>query len=199
MPCLERSLTYDRAVGFFSSTSLVAAAKGTTALIRAGGRMRLIASPQLSAEDAEAIAQGLEQREAAITAILLHELEQLDQVAQDRLGYLAWLLSKDRLEIKLAVHKNPYQRGIYHEKLGIFQDWEANVVVFTGSANESVSGLVDNFECMDVFRSWQSGDDERITEKIEDFRRLWENQTPTLEVLEFPEAARRSLLRLCLT
>ena len=31
IPCLERSLTYDRAVGFFSSSSLAAAAKGVTA------------------------------------------------------------------------------------------------------------------------------------------------------------------------
>ena len=196
-PCLERSLTYDRAVGFFSSTSLAAAAKGITALIRVGGRMRLIASPHLSQADADAIAQGLKQREDVITAVLLHELEQLDQLAHDRLGYLAWLLSKGRLEIKLAVHQDPHQRGLYHEKLGIFKDVAANVVVFTGSANESASGLIDNFECVDVFRSWRSGDDERIAEKLDDFQRLWENQTLTLEVLEFPEAARRSLLKLC--
>jgi hypothetical protein len=103
IPCLERSLTYDRAVGFFSSTSLAAAARGITALIRVGGRMRLIASSHLSQADADAIAQGLKQREDVITAVLLHELEQLDQLAPDRLAYLAWLLSKGRLEIKLAV------------------------------------------------------------------------------------------------
>ncbi|MGA7936032.1 MAG: DEAD/DEAH box helicase family protein, partial [Kovacikia sp.] len=199
IPCLERSLTYDRAVGFFSSTSLAAAAKGITALIRGGGQMRLIASPHLSRADAEAIVQGLKQREEVITAILRHELEQLDQLAHDRLGYLAWLLSKERLEIKLAVHRNPYHRGLYHEKLGIFRDPAGNVVVFTGSANESASGFIDNFECVDVFRSWRSGDDERIAEKLDNFQRLWENQTPTLEVIEFPEAARRSLLKLCPT
>ncbi|MBW4695613.1 MAG: DNA phosphorothioation system restriction enzyme [Lyngbya sp. HA4199-MV5] len=197
IPCLERSLTYDRAVGFFSSTSLAAAAKGIATLIRVGGRMRLIASPYLSQADADAIAQGLKQREEVITAVLVQELEQLDQLAHDRLAYLAWLLSKGRLEIKLAVHRDPYQRGLYHEKLGIFRDVADNVVVFTGSANESVSGLIDNFECVDVFRSWRSGDDERIAEKLDNFQRLWENQTPRLEVLEFPEAARRSLLRHC--
>ncbi len=197
VPCLEQSLTYDRAVGFFSSTSLAAAAKGVSALIRVGGRMRLIASPNLSSEDADAIAQGLKQREEVIEAALVRELEQLEQLAKDRLGYLAWLLSRELLEIKLAVHQNPCQQGIYHEKLGIFRDSDDQVVVFTGSANESASGLIANFECIDVFRSWRSGDDERIAEKIEDFQRLWENQTPTLEILDFPEAARRSLLRLC--
>ncbi len=97
----------------------------------------------------------------------------------------------------MAVQRDPYQRGLYHEKLGIFRDVAANVVVFTGSANESVSGLIDNFECVDVFRSWRSGDDERIAEKLDDFHCLWENQTQTLEVLASPEAVRRSLLKLC--
>jgi DNA phosphorothioation system restriction enzyme len=199
IPALERSLTYDRAVGFFSSTSLSAAAKGITALIRVGGKMRLVASPQLSKEDAEAIAQGIKQREEVITAVLLHELELLDSLAIDRFSYLAWLLSKGLLEIKLAVHRDPHHRGIYHEKLGILKDLDGNAVVFTGSVNESISGFVENFECIDVFRSWRAGDDERITEKVDDFQRLWENQTPTLEILDFPEAVERSLLRFCPT
>ena len=93
IPCLEQSLTYDRAVGYFLSTSLAAAAKGITALMQVDGRMRLIASPHLSQADADAIAQGL---------------KQLDQLAHDRLAYLAWLLRKGRLEIKLAVHQDPY-------------------------------------------------------------------------------------------
>ncbi len=94
IPCLERSHLYDRAVGFFSSTSLALAAKGLSALILAGGRMRLIASPYLSEEDAAAIAQGLKQREDVITAVLLHELDPIDPLTCDRLSYLAWLLSK---------------------------------------------------------------------------------------------------------
>ncbi|MBD1850956.1 DNA phosphorothioation system restriction enzyme [Cyanobacteria bacterium FACHB-502] len=159
--------------------------------------MRLIASPHLSQDDADAIAQGLKQREEVVEAALVRELEQLEQLVNDRLGYLAWLLSRELLEIKLAIHQNPYQPGIYHEKLGIFRDSDDQIVVFTGSANESASGLIANFECIDVFRSWRLGDDERIVEKIDDFQRLWQNQTPTLEILDFPEAARRSLLRLC--
>jgi DNA phosphorothioation system restriction enzyme len=199
IPGLERSVTYDRAVGFFSSTSLSAAAKGITALIRVGGKMRLVASPQLSKEDAEAIAQGIKQREEVITAVLLHELEPLDPLAIDRFSYLACLLSKGLLEIKLAVHRDLHHRGIYHEKLGILKDLDGNAVVFTGSVNESISGFVENFECIDVFRSWRAGDDERITEKVDDFQRLWENQTPTLEILDFPEAVERSLLKFCPT
>jgi hypothetical protein len=54
--CLEKASVYDRAVGFFSSTSMAAVSRGLTAFIRSGGQMRLIASPQLSDEDIEALA-----------------------------------------------------------------------------------------------------------------------------------------------
>jgi DNA phosphorothioation system restriction enzyme len=201
-PCLENSLLYCRAVGFFSSTSMATVAKGLTSLLRSGGKMRLIASPCLSQEDAIAIAQGLDQRERIITQSLLRELEQeFEEVIKDRLTCLAWLLSHGLLEIKLAICKDirnhiHNHKGIYHEKLGLFSDREGNLVAFTGSANESSSALMDNFECIDVFCSWEETVRERALSKQEHFLRLWENRTPALDILDFPEAAKRSLLRL---
>ncbi len=197
IPCLKNSMLYSRAVGFFSSTSMASVAGGLLALIQSGGRMRLIASPCLSAEDVEAIALGLRQREEVIAQSLIREIDQeFAQVIQDRLACLAWLLSHNLLEIKLAIRKDIRNRGIYHEKLGIFEDNVGNIVAFTGSANESASALLDNFECVDVFCSWDEGVRERTLSKAENFRRLWENNTPMLEIIDFPEAARRSLLRL---
>ena len=198
IPCLENSILYSRAVGFFSSTSMATVAKGLMSLLRSGGKMRLIASPCLSEQDAEAIALGLKQRDEVITQSLLKELDQeFEEVVKDRLACLAWLLSKNILEIKLAIRKDiRNQRGIYHEKLGIFSDEAGNLVAFTGSANESSSALMDNFECIDVFCSWEAGIRERALSKDENFRRLWENRTPLLDILDFPEAAKRSLLRL---
>lgn len=198
IPCLENSFLYCRAVGFFSSTSMATVAKGLTALLHSGGKMRLVSSPCLSQEDAAAIAQGLSQREEIVTQSLLRELEQeFEEVVKDRLACLAWLLSKGLLEIKLAICKDiRSHRGIYHEKLGLFSDREGNLVAFTGSANESSSALMDNFECIDVFCSWEKGVRERALSKQENFLRLWENRTPSLDILDFPEAAKRSLLRL---
>lgn len=197
IPCLERATVYSRAVGFFSSSSMAAAAKGLTALIRTGGKMQLVASPYLSPEDADAIAQGLRQREEVIASALLRSLDrEFEEVAKDRLASLAWLLAQEVLEIKLAVAKNIHKHGIYHEKLGIFRDNEGNIVAFTGSANESSAALIDNFECIDVFCSWHPSVKERVLRKAENFQQLWNNCTPNLEVVGFPEAAARSLLQL---
>ncbi len=196
IPCLSESRVYSRAVGFFSSTSIIAVAKGLTALIRSGGRMRLIASPCLSKEDINAIAIGIKKREVIINIAIQRELEQeFETVAKDRLACLAWLLGQGVLEIKLAISKNLHRQGIYHKKLGIFTDADNNAVAFTGSANESSSALLYNFECLDVFCSWKSAEEERVWRKVAYFEKLWNNQTAKVEVIDFPEAATRSLLK----
>ena len=198
IPCLENSVIYRRAVGFFSSSSMAVVAKGLAAFIHSGGRMQLIASPHLSEADADAIAQGLKDRQDVITASIVNELEQeFHQIVQHRLECLAWLLKHELLEIKLAVPTRNRHRGIYHEKLGIFVDADGNQIVFTGSANESSAALIDNFECLDILWSWEPVLASRITVKVANFQKLWMNETPNLEVIEFPEAAKRSLLRLC--
>ncbi|MEO1401247.1 MAG: hypothetical protein AAFV72_08310 [Cyanobacteria bacterium J06635_1] len=53
VPCLSRAVRYDRAVGFFSSTSMAAVARGLTTFIRAEGKMRLIASSHWLADDCD--------------------------------------------------------------------------------------------------------------------------------------------------
>lgn len=196
IPCLERTTVYSRAVGFFSSSSLIAVSKGLTALIRSGGKIRLVASPYLSPEDIAAIEMGLKQREKVIAKAILRELDrEFEWFVKDRLACLAWLLSQGILEIKLAVPQKINEQGLYHEKFGIFSDSIGNCVAFIGSANESLSGFASNFEYVEVFRSWKEGEQTRVQRKVEDFQRLWSNKTSKVEVVDFPEAATRSLLR----
>ncbi|MBI3825592.1 MAG: DEAD/DEAH box helicase family protein [Candidatus Rokubacteria bacterium] len=196
VPCLSVSAEYRRAVGYFTSGGLSVAARGLAAFIRGDGRMYLVASPVLAPEDAEAIRRGYAARDDIITKALLRQFEFISSsVEEDRLGCLAWLISEKRLEIKLAMSAPPHDvMGIYHEKVGIFSDREANAVAFIGSPNETVGGLVSNFESIEVFWSWDDPQD-RIPPKIEAFDRLWKNDTRRLIVVDFPEAARQALLR----
>ena len=195
IPCLRQSVSYDRAVGFFSSSSLVVAAQGLSEFVKAGGKMRLVASPRLSEADIRAIEQGLQQREIITKAVVRELTQPFDQIVRDRLACLAWLLAQGLLEIRLAVHR--VGRGYYHEKLGVFTDALGNQIVFSGSANESANALRDNFECIDLFCSWCEADAVRLSQKVTDFEQLWQNQTPNLEIIEFPEAAKRLLLERC--
>jgi superfamily II DNA or RNA helicase len=196
LPCLENSVLYCRAVGYFSSSSIVTVASGLTGLIRMGGKMRLVASPCLTPEDVEAIMTGLQEKEKVITQAIFRELEQeFNTVARDRLACLAWLLSQGFLEIKLAIPSDIRKNGIYHEKLGLFSDKDGNTVAFTGSANESYAAWQKNFECIDVFCSWKREEKERTLRKIQHFQKLWDNNTQNIQIIDFPEAAAKSLLK----
>lgn len=198
LPCLERSSLYRRAVGYFTSRGLAVAAQGVAALLKAGGLMRLVASPRFEADDLDAIQKGYLAREDAVTRTLIASIENVsDEIVRDRLNALAWLVAEGRLEVRIAIPVDGaggIKEGIYHEKLGLFSDTEGSIVAFTGSPNETAGGLVDNFEAIDVFCSWDDPQG-RVPRKIGNFERLWTNKTKGLEVLDFPAAARARLLQ----
>jgi DNA phosphorothioation system restriction enzyme len=195
--CLTEAVSYDRAVGYFTSSSLAAAARGLRAFIHHDGYMRLVASPRLTDEDIEAIRAGYEAREDVLCQALLREFSLRDEspLVRARLQLLSWLIAGKRLDIKIAlVDSSERGIGIYHEKFGIFVDSARDAVAFTGSANESVGGLVYNFESLEVFRSWTPEDASRVQRWREHFDELWCNSTPGLSVKAFPEAVRETML-----
>ncbi len=177
-------------MGYFSSTSIVAVSQGLAALIEAGGKMRLVASPCLSTEDIKAIEKGLRQRKEVISSVIIKEFE---KVSRDRLACLSWLLSQGVLDIRLAVANNFEDPGLYHEKIGILTDDNDNKLAFTGSINETKSGLIDNFENIE-FLFLAGGRRKRVKRICEYFEKLWSNKTHKAEIIRFPEAAARKLL-----
>lgn len=195
IPCLRESRRYSRAVGFFSSAALSLAAQGLPSFLRNGGRMRLVASPELSPLDIDAMEAGYERRrqlvEESVTGAL--SFEDFPDPIRERLGFLGWLIERQLLDIKIALVAGDAGFGIYHEKVGIFEDAAGDRVVFQGSANESRGGLLANFESILVFRSWEPRDRDDVEMLETDFEALWENKTRGLEVFEFPDTARELL------
>lgn len=197
-PCLRRSVRYDRAVGFFASSSLDLLADGLDEFLDNGGRIRLVASPRLDPDDAEAMTLGYEERRRRAAAAVAREIDQLEREPslKPQLKLLSWLIANERLDIKLAVVSNQQGFGMYHEKLGVFVDEQDNAVAFSGSANESFGGFVGNFECIDVYCSWLSRDAGRAQAKREAFERLWQAETSSVEIYAFPDAVRRRLIEI---
>ena len=198
LPCLGASVDYRRAVGFFTSDVLAAATSGISAFIQNEGKMRLVASPRLELEDVRAINEGYRLRDQVVEERLVEALDPrgFPDPVRDRLALLAWLIGHGRLEIKIALVKSAGGYGLYHEKFGAFSDSEGHTVAYGGSANETVGGLIANYESIDVFRSWIAEDADRVEEKVSDFEALWRDETEDLVVLEFPDAARKRLLQL---
>ena len=55
IPLLSRAVCYKRAVGYFSSSSLIEISIGIAGLVKNCGKIQIVASPYLSEEDIEAI------------------------------------------------------------------------------------------------------------------------------------------------
>ena len=198
VPLLSRACRYRRAVGFFSSTALLAILPGVCGLVRRGGRMEVVASPHLSEEDCEAIERGYQTRSKVIETALLRELDAFEADSperRDRWNLLANLIAGGFLDLRIATTKDLSGAGMYHEKLGLIEDEAGNVVAFSGSMNESVTGLAENYEAFDVFCSWHAEDAARVQAKVEAFDAIWNDEEPSLDVRAFPEVEREILRR----
>lgn len=197
-PCLERSVLYRRAAGYFTSSGLALAARGVANLASRRGEMRLVVSPYLEGSDAEALLSAKEKPEQALRAIAAKSLADIeDALVKDRLNALAWLAASGLLTIKLALRvsgEGGYTRGLYHEKSGIFSDAAGHHVAFSGSSNETAGGLLENFESIKVFCSWKDAEG-RVQEEIDNFESLWNNTTQGLQVLDFTAESRELLER----
>lgn len=189
IPLLKEAVIYKRAVGYFSSSSLVEISKGIAEMAAKGGKIQIVASPYLSNEDIEAIKKGYEDRRKIIENALLVQLrEPVDYYSLERLNLLTCLIADGILEIQVAFIDGKNEIGMYHEKMGLIEDAEGNKVAFSGSNNESVMGMLVNYETMDVFRSWgDPGELERVRLKENAFYSIWNNTEPNIKVLRFPK------------
>jgi superfamily II DNA or RNA helicase len=194
-PCLERSVRYDRAVGYFKSTVFVAVGSALIDFARRGGIYRVVCSPQLSEDDIEAIGKGYEDRQALIERALQADIEGLLAHAdtRERTVAIATLIAVGRMDIRIAFR--PPQLGLFHEKLGVFVDDTGNAISFKGSSNETWNAWHDlgNHESFEVFRSWIPTEGERILRHREYFERLWAGKVQNVSTMAVPDGALRLL------
>ena len=189
VPVLKESVLYQRAVGFFSSSALIAISKGVEGLISNGGKIQIIASPRLSQEDIDEIRKGYEVRKVLERA-LLRGIETHNSVEDtSRLSYIASLIANGVLDIKIAFLSTNNEIAMYHEKMGIMNDIEGNAVAFSVSMNESENAFSANYESFDVFCSW-TNEKERVFQKQMAFQAIWNDYEPGVETIDFPEAVK---------
>ena len=191
-PVLKCAKEYKRSVGFFSSGVLDTIMDGMIALVRNGGKVKLIASPKLSEADADAIKLGYEERRKKIEDIFSRDFaEEVSKLIDKHLQVLYDLIRKEILDIKIAITDGC---GIYHDKLGILKDADGNIIAFYGSSNYSYSGYRSNYERIRVSKSWDPGFEEIVADEDSEFDSLWSNSNEFVEVYEFTETAEKNLI-----
>ena len=193
-PVLKCTKSYKRSVGFFSSSVLQPIVDGIVALARNNGKIQLIASPNLTEDDIQAISTGYEAREKVINASFTRDFMKEIEVFDDaKLQLLATLIARGTLDIKIAVTDT---LGIYHDKLGILEDFDSNVVVFYGSANSTLSGYQNNYEKIRVVKNWIPGEQASIADEQKEFDSLWNGTNEFVKVYDYKESAKSNILQM---
>lgn len=193
VPALKHTKCYRRSVGFFSSGVFGPIIDGIVSLSRNGGKIELIASPQLSDEDINAINLGYQKREEIIESAFSRDfMKELDALDDAKLQLLVALIANGTLDIKIAVTEST---GIYHDKLGILEDFDGNIVVFYGSANESLSGYQNNYEKIRVVKSWVATEVKSIEDECKEFQTLWDGTNPFVKTYNYKESAKANILQ----
>lgn len=196
LPCLSSATRYYRAAGYFRSSILILIGPAFVDFARRGGKAFLVCSPELEPEDIAAVNAGRTTMDETAARSVLRDIERLLQagVHEHHTKILATLVASGCLQIKIAY--KPDSTGIYHEKLGCFEDADVNRVTFIGSANETFRAWSTrgNYESVEVFCSWHSSqDDVRTARHFSYLKELNANRVPGLTVIEFPEAAKERL------
>lgn len=184
-PALSHSTRYDRAAGFFSSSLIAIAPLAYSSFVANGGRMRLICSPHVSAADAERLgASPTDGIDAAQDLIFnLIKLTETDDLGRVLTRVMQGLLECGALEVKFA--RPASSTGLFHDKVGVFQDEAQNRLSFVGSANETASAWsgYTNHEQIETFCSWKNLEqDARSRRHQNDFEEMWLNLRPGLRV-----------------
>jgi superfamily II DNA or RNA helicase len=193
---IVESKLYRRAAGYFSSSSYRVAPLSFKRFFEGGGRVSLVCSPVVSNTDLEAMISGVFFRKTAKSAFTLDSITE-EMTQKQACDLLSWLLASQLLQVKIALVANARGHEIYHEKIGILSDEAGEMVAFTGSANETRSAYMTNFERVDAFSTFGDDADRRRAFGIDQqFRALWSNETSGVEVIPLDVALQRSIMRI---
>jgi len=187
----SQSIEYCRAVGYFRSSSLEAFGSTLQGFLHNKGKIKLITSIELTESDNNAIKKGITKQEICekrINSIIENEFK---ENIGNGITKLTKLLEIGRLTIKIALPKSG--RGIYHEKVGLFFDKNNNYIAFSGSANESKNAFENNYECIEVFTSWN--EKSRAEKKKIHFESLWNNTNNNVFIFDFSEASKKRIIQ----
>jgi len=192
VPAMSIAVHYDRGVGYFTSGWLTYIAEGLTAFAANGGKMRLITSPYLSAEDWSAVKQGENAKsDPHVLSTLNNVIDDLEGAAKSEpLRVLSWMIADRLLDIRIAMPTANLD-GDFHIKIGVFQDSNRDFIAFNGSPNETVGGF-RNFEKLHIHLGWTNDRDAIHAKSIaKTFDRLWGNHDPNVRCYKLPAAIQK--------
>jgi len=188
-PCFNFCNKYQRAAGYFSSTALVTWAALLERLESEDISIELLISPELQPDDIDALknATSIDIKKEKLQSISDSVIAKFIEDTSDkkaRLDVFSWLILNDKLKLKFAYPLHQEDSDLFHQKTGVFYFPWGDIVAFEGSANESYSGHMRNWEKIQVFRSWVEGDFDRLGNTKLEFEEYWQGLEKQLMVVD---------------
>ena len=186
MPCLNNCIQYDRAVEFVTLRGLTTLSLGFHNATP-NARTRIITGHQFAISDLNTMTK-LFSRNGNNVLKFKPEL-----IRDIKLEQIRRLVVDGNLMFKIAIPSSESVDGTFSEKMGIFRDANGDSVAFSGTSSMMLARQNRNFESIDVFTSWN--DKSRVETKIDDFEKLWTNETNSVKVYDFEYAENHNLLK----
>jgi len=193
---LGNCIRYRRVTGAFSSSALVLWADAIRHIVKEEIKIEILTAPDLDRNTYETIKNTLDPNERksillkSSNKILLSALglEKDPSNTDYRRQLLTWLIANEQLVIRFAYMKDyhPYPdfvehghgnvRTQFHTKDGYFIFDNGDRVAFTGTFNETHTGLDGSVEKVSCFRSWEAADSERLEDTIKEVDADWDGK-----------------------
>jgi superfamily II DNA or RNA helicase len=181
---LKNSYLFDLELGYFNSAAINVLSYSFATFIRNGGIMRMAINHIVSDKDKHAIEAGEKGNVAAPFDITnIEELRKgLDEYGEHFFQCLAYLIQEHRIQIRIIKPKST--NGLAHTKRGQFSDGDT-IVAFTGSANFTLGGFINNRE--EITLSFSNSPDpiiqKRISNRKKEFNDLMLGKDESVEYL----------------
>lgn len=181
---LKNSYLFDLELGYFNSAAISVLASSFATFIRNGGIMRMAINHIVSQKDKMAIEAGENGNvDLPFDITDIHELRKsLDEYGDQFFRCLSYLIQEHRIQIRIIKPKGTH--GISHTKRGQFCDGDTTVA-FTGSANFTLGGFINNRE--EITLSLSDSPDpivqKRIANRKEEFNLLMAGNDDSVEYL----------------
>ena len=194
VPALKCSKIYKRSVGFFSSSVFELIEAGLKNFIENKGNIQIICSPELSEQDIEAITLGYKIKKSLMENKAIDDFkETLADISNHNLQLLVDLISNNQMNFMVVGVSDSI--GMYHDKIGLLEDYNGDKVLFVGSPNESKNAYRSNYEKIRISMSWYPGDDERIKDDEDEFDKIWTGSNEYIERIDCTDVIRKELHR----
>ena len=191
IPALRASTSVDVMMGYFSSNSFADIAPGLATFLRNGSTpMRMVIGPLLTDADFDTLTKNEDELIRLAKQIIIDDLPGEDLLARHTLECLAWLITQERLSIKVAIMRG----GLFHPKVWLFSDGSERAALH-GSTNFTRRGLTKNIEQLTLSREWKGEETTfHINQLRTQFDSLWSGGDKNCYVASLPDAIEQQIV-----